>query len=256
MRFYTRDNVENVGRAGASYDGIKARFLNTFWLYLEPDDRAFTPHWSDGFWEAWITVWMDRELDFADVFVDVGANVGYYSFMAASVGITTIAFEPQKHLVELLNKSEWDNKTACIQIYDVALSDKTGHVNLSAPTGHSGAGSIIGDVGDNSHSEQVFTITFDELTKHYKTGRNWLIKIDAEGAEPQIWAGMKEFRSKHDATIILEWAPSRYEDAGQFADELLEYDVTRVDYDGNEQPVTKESLMAIVDFEMIVVRCN
>ena len=258
MRFGKhRESVELVGRAGASYDGYKARYLNSFWLHLEPYDQAFTPHWRDGFWEAWITAWMDAELDFCDIFIDVGANVGYYTFLAATAGIPVVAFEPQSHLANLLNKSELYNKTGLVDIRQEALSDEYGTVEISVPTGHSGAASIMGPVGDDSRREEVTTVTFDDAV--YATaprGHFWLIKIDAEGAEPKIWKGMENFRREADWTIIMEWAPARYDDPRQFADDLLRYDVTVVDTTGNEQPVTKDSLLAVQDFEMIVVRNN
>lgn len=254
MRFNgNREAVEITGRAGALYDGEKARFLNSFWLFLEPNDNAFTVHWRDGFWEAWITAWLDVQLDHHDIFVDIGANVGYYTFMAADRVDEVIAVEPQSHLVELLEKSKEVNG-APVTIYSCAISDGYGTVELSAPTGHSGAGSIMGAVGDSSHVEQVPAIPFDDIAASDPSNKRWLIKVDAEGAEPLIWAGMKKFRREQTFTMILEWGPSRYEDPRQFADDLLGYDVTMVDTNGDEQPVTKDSLLAVQDFEMIVVR--
>lgn len=259
MKYRSREEVEAMGRVGASYDGEKARFLSSFWLYVEPDDKAFTVHHPDGFWEAWITFWISNEFDDHDLFWDIGANVGYYTMLAATHGIRTVSVEPQKHLMQLMHRSAdinslWNR----IEFVDVALSDREGEIYLASPGGHSGAGFITDELptseGWDWQSERVQQDTWDN---HFVTltDEKHLIKIDAEGAEPKIWAGMKNFRETNKFTMILEWAPSRYEDAGQFADELLQYgEVYIVDGTGYEEPAAKDRLLSVRDFEMVVVR--
>lgn len=259
MIYNSREVVEAIGRVGASYDGEKARYLSSFWLYVEPDDKAFTVHYADGFWEAWITKWISEQFDTHDKFWDIGANVGYYTMMAATHGMVTVSVEPQKHLLELMRKSaEINGLTNKIEFVDIALSDKKGSIYLATPAGHSGAGFITNEIptseGWGWQAELVQQDTWDNHFVH-STGLRHLIKVDAEGAEPKIWKGMEKFRKNNKFTMLLEWAPSRYEDAGQFADELLQYgDVSFVNGAGYEQPVAKDYLLSIPDFEMVVVR--
>jgi FkbM family methyltransferase len=260
MKYQSREQVEAIGRVGASYDGEKARFLSSFWLYVEPEDRAFTVHHPDGFWEAWITFWMSNEFDDHDKFWDIGANVGYYTMLAATHGLRVVSVEPQKHLMELMHKSaEVNNLKNRIAFVEVALSDEKGEIFLASPGGHSGAGFITHEVptseGWDWQSEVVKQYRWDDYFVHLPGGNRHLIKIDAEGAEPKIWEGMKNFRENNEFTMILEWAPSRYENAGQFADELLQYgEVYVVDGTGYEEPVAKDRMLSVRDFEMVVVR--
>jgi FkbM family methyltransferase len=257
MRFGgNRDAVELYGRYGAQYDGEKARYLSLFWLYVEPDDTAFTVHWRDGFWESWITAWMDNQFDDHDVFVDVGANVGYYTFLAAANGLPVFCVEPQSHLMQLLMKSKDinDPEWKLVNLIQYAISNEYGEAQIAYPAGHSGAGSIVQSDFVQANYEVVPTIPFDYIYEDHMDYKRWLVKIDAEGAEPLIWEGMERFRREANWTILLEWAPSRYEDPRQFASDLLEYGVSMVDTTGGEIPMTMDSLMAVQDFEMVVVR--
>lgn len=252
MIYLSRDDVERIGRAGASYDGQKARWLSSFWLHLEPQDTAFTPHWMEGYWESWITKWVSTELPNNDMFIDVGANVGYYTFMAASTGIPVIAYEPNPDVYALLEKSATENSFRTpVVMCNAALSDKFGSVTLSVPEGHSGAGSIAADMDGSVH----YTVPCGRLDQQgiQEEYQRILIKVDAEGAEPQIWAGMSGLRNRK-LTVFLEWAPSRYEDAGAFADELLQYNVSLINYQGIEEPIQKHHLLGVQDWITIVVR--
>src|SRR5690349_10220489 len=139
MRYFNRAEVEKIGRAGGmrwidprNYKGTAYRFLSSFWLFVEPDDDAFTPHAGDGFWEAWITKWLSEQLEDAKLFVDVGANVGYYTLMAATSGVRTIAIEPQVKLCVMIRASlEMSNARADVLNY--AVSDTAGEMTLVIP---------------------------------------------------------------------------------------------------------------------------
>lgn len=259
MEFQSRAEVEYVGRAGAKLEGDKAYFLNEFWLYLEPDDTAFTPHWVDGFWESWITKWVSQQFKGHKMFWDIGANVGYYSMFAASNGLTVVAFEPQPELCDYISLSAMANEFSVpVMVLPRALSDHDGYLNLIKPEGHSGAAYIskTTDAPDEVHNWSHVSVPvrrLDDLFPNALPGPH-LMKMDAEGAEPAIWRGMQGFLERNDVTIFMEWQPDRYDDAPGFADELLAHQVTMIDYAGNEVPVTKEQLLTATDWITIVVR--
>ncbi len=250
MEYSSRAEVERIGRAGVSWyevDGaVVARVLSSFWLYCEPDDTAFTP-WmkTDGFWEAWITAWMSREFFKNDHFIDVGANVGYYSMAAAKSGLHVTAYEPNPVVADLFERAAKDNRVT-VNLQRLALSNRAGKKKLSVPDGHSGGAHFA------SSGIEVKASTLDKTNA--MVGQNILIKIDAEGAEPLIWAGSKETREHNNVTTILEWESSRF-DADKFATELFaNHLVTLVSYDGTEVDVTKDYLVNSNDLHMIVVR--
>lgn len=257
MIYYTRDEVERIGRAGAlqiiDEDGSQMfRYLSSFWLYVEPQDEAFTPHGLTGYWESWITKWLSKQFDSHDKFFDVGANVGYYTMMAANHGIQTVAVEPLPHLCKMIRKSADENKLISkIEIANFALSDEPnvgiGFIRLFE--NHSG-GSYLADEGI-----EVKVHTFDNGFVSQR-GKRVLMKIDAEGQEPNIIRGMTNSLAAADFTIVLEWQAQRWSDPGKFYDELVEKfnDVSIVTHLGIEEKVDKEFLVNSTDLHMVVVR--
>lgn len=266
MIYYSRDEVERIGRAGSCmrrFDNGKNmafRYLSSFWLFVEPQDKAFTPHGADGFWESWITKWMSEQFEDADMFIDVGANVGYYTLMAAKAGVKTIAFEPQSRLCTMIRASLDVNKARNAEVVCRALSDKRGEIFLVVPDEHSG-GAFLSEKNNpiidlKFHSERVQIETLDRSVR-VVPGRKVVVKIDAEGAEPNIWAGMQDTFAVTDCTVILEWDSSRY-DAEAFGKSLfdgyLNY-VAIVDYDGKEvERVHWRQLAQLEGLHMVVVR--
>lgn len=260
MRYFSRDEVEKIGRAGGRMwqreDGTAFRFLSNFWLYVEENDTAFTPHGLDGFWEAWITKWVSQQLDDNDLFLDVGANVGYYSMMAAKHGLDVIAFEPNPELAEFVIRGARLNRLPII-VESIALSNFSGETTLVVPNGHSGGASMMGGISDRiEQSDKRFNVQVEPLDYFNISNKNILIKIDAEGAEPDIWAGMQKFWKANNCTVFLEWEDSRF-DTSAFAQSLFGDDniVGMIDFAGDERRFDNYlQLAGMKGFHTIVVR--
>jgi hypothetical protein len=71
-----------------------------------------------------------------------------------------------------------------------------------------------------------------------------LIKIDAEGAEPEIWEGMQQTLLRHNPIVVLEFSPARYKDAAGFARaiEAAGYPLATIDPDSRIVPSSIEAL--------------
>lgn len=259
MRYFSRSEVERIGLAGCyawenpkNFSGIAYRYLSKFWLFVEENDTAFTPHALTGFWEAWITRWISEQLDNHSVFYDIGANVGYYSLMAATSGLYTVAVEPISELCELIHKSSRLNNVN-IEICNVALSNFNGTANFTVVPGHSG-GSHLSLSDEDSH-RNVPVFTFDSYFKDIN--KDILVKIDAEGAEPLIWDGMRRIWERKNCTVALEWAGGRY-DSYQFAQDLWANGknmLSYIDFEGFEQPYKSwKELAETQNLMMVVVR--
>jgi FkbM family methyltransferase len=260
VEYFSRDEVERIGRAGVrwfgeSVDGyIKCRILSSFWLYCEADDEAFTP-WmkSDGFWEAWVTKWMSGKFQQNTHFIDIGANVGYYTMLAAEAGLTVAAVEPNPHVRELLTWSVRENRYKNVEVIPEAMgARKKAKATLSVPRKHSGGAYVGTKPAESDYIQyEIGVNSVDNMFSHMN--ENVLIKIDAEGFEPEIWAGMQKFRQRNNVTVALEWDGSRY-DAEKFAEELYKSEVRLIDYDGEEKVISKQELLGLNGIYMIVVR--
>lgn len=251
MKYFSREEVEKIGRAGVMTrvddDYTYCRVLSLFWLACEPDDTAFTPHMKhDGFWEAWNTKWVSQELDDHDLFLDIGANVGYYAMLAASHGLETYAFEPNPFVRDFLmagvKENHLDDK---VFVSHYALSNYQGDAFLSVPEFHSGAGSF------SDSGLKIEAITADQFLDGM-SGREILIKCDAEGAEPEIWEGLQQTLETNKCTIFLEWDGRRYKT--DFAKVLGSYPLARINDEGSEDVISEQELANMNDLYTVVVR--
>jgi FkbM family methyltransferase len=140
-------------------------------------------------------------------FVDVGANVGWHSLMAAErVGSQgfVLAVEADPTNADLLIRSVRANGFSNIVVLPVALSDRVGTAILQQAEGSNAAlypsdfGSATGD-----HLVSTFPLdTFDRLVSAVD-----VLKVDVEGAEALVLSGASELVDKHRPVIFLEFSP-------------------------------------------------
>jgi len=87
----------------------------------------------DHIWEAYETQLTLRHLQRGDVYVDVGANIGYYTLVAAQrVGVTgkVIAYEPDPDNFALLKANVERNNLSNVTLFPFALHDTGGEGQL------------------------------------------------------------------------------------------------------------------------------
>lgn len=138
--------------------------------------------------------------------VDVGANVGYYTLLAArQVGETgrVLAFEPNRrayvHLAQTLalNRVHWV-ETACL-----GLGDAAGHATLYlAPDSPMNDPTMVCDPG-LAASEEVEVDTLDACLERARCRRVDLLKLDCEGWEPKVIAGAAEALRRGRISAVL-----------------------------------------------------
>ncbi len=122
-----------------------------------------------------------KNLSSADVFVDVGANIGFYTCIACSLGKHVIAIEPQPQNLDCLyanlNNNNWQN----IEIFPLGLSNKPGLLTLYGASGPS-VSLVSGWAGYSKRFKRVIPVnTLDTLLGDGFSGKKLFIKIDVEG---------------------------------------------------------------------------
>jgi len=119
------------------------------------------------------------------VFIDGGANIGFYSILAARLAGPhgqVIAFEMMPDTAAVLRRHIAANGAPAIEVVERALADRSGsRVRASVEPGQHGQASIVKDGSERHHSIEVETITLDEALAD--RGAIDLIKLDLEGAE-------------------------------------------------------------------------
>lgn len=125
----------------------------------------------------------------ADVFVDVGANIGFYTCIACSLGKHVVAIEPQPQnlhcLYANLNYNNWRNT----EVFPLGLSNKPDLLTLYGASGPS-ASLISGWAGYSKRFKRIIPVTtLDTLLGDRFVGKSLFIKIDVEGAEYNVIRG-------------------------------------------------------------------
>ncbi|ARI80119.1 FkbM family methyltransferase [Microcystis sp. LEGE 00066] len=141
--------------------------------------------------------------------IDVGANVGVYTFSAAQrVGETgkVIAIEPFKACVNCLQETSRINQLPWVKIYEAAASDHCGSAKLSLHNA-SELNEVISDNSPSSDSANTVTIqclTLDSLIETENLTRVDWLKIDAEGHEIKVLQGAERLLTEFKPNIIYE----------------------------------------------------
>ncbi len=126
-----------------------------------------------------------------DVFINIGANIGYYCCHALQQDKDVIAFEPMqanlRYLYQNIKANHWEQN---IEVYPLALSDRIGLINIYG--GGTGASFIKGWANTPEHwVNMVPTSTLDTILGLRFQGKKKLILVDIEGAELQMLKGAK-----------------------------------------------------------------
>lgn len=136
------------------------------------------------------------------VFLDIGANQGLYSILAARNRncMAVHAFEPVPPVAALLNANLALNRTRQVVVHPQAISDRSGHVDIAFDARHTGTSSLVISthhaVPERARTMRLETIDHRGLDALIQPGgTRILIKIDVEG---------------HEETVVSELAKCRF----------------------------------------------
>ncbi|MBW8091877.1 MULTISPECIES: FkbM family methyltransferase [Streptomyces] len=181
-----------------------------------------------GVWEPHMTRWLQRRLQPGDVFVDVGANIGYYSVLASRlVGrngkVVSVEASPAFHRILLRHAQR--NGCANIRAVNAAVSDRDELLTfILASSRNMGANSIVPYDGPAESTFQIAARPLPALLTEEEITRARVIKIDVEGAEGGVVRGLLPLlgRVRPDAELTVEVTPQRMAELGESVDDLLD----------------------------------
>jgi len=160
--------------------------------------------------------------------VDVGANVGYYTWMAASsVGPRgkVLAVEPGPYAFDRLQRVIRANQLRHVQCRNLALSDTSGHATLYVPKRAEGNyNPSLSPYLPDMDPVDVITSRLDDVLDEAGIGGVDLMKVDVEGHELNVFKGAeKSIRDGRIRAILCEFNEGYQAGAGWSCGELEQW---------------------------------
>jgi FkbM family methyltransferase len=165
-----------------------------------------------------------------DLVFDVGGHVGNHTRALVALGCRVVTIEPQPDFARLLRRMF--RKTPSVCVLEVAASDTVGRTQLAISERNPTVSTIATDWRTArsrehgfarvrwDHMREVTTTTLDALIGRY--GVPTFVKIDVEGAEPQVLTGLTHcvaalsFEYLLDDLMLAERCVRRLEERGPY----------------------------------------
>jgi FkbM family methyltransferase len=189
-------------------------FGGTRLMWIDLSDRFVSLACLNDLYEPTETRFIREVLRPDDVFVDAGANVGWYTMLASTIigeGGHIHAFEPRHPVVDYLQRTVALNSLEnLITVHSIGLSnEKKSEILMWDPiSGNGGNAWLARDgVAPDRESQKIEVQPFDSLN----LGRIDIIKMDVEGAEPFLLEGAKGTIDRDRPIIVTEIFPFQLE---------------------------------------------
>lgn len=139
-----------------------------------------------------------------DTFFDIGANAGYFSFVASKVvGLEgkVYSFEPEENNYKRMVDDISNNALINIHSYKYALSDTEGVAQLYINPDNEGGHSLVPD--PYQITTPITSVIFDKWVQTVDVTNMRLAKIDVEGFELSVLKGMENTLRNEDTLELI-----------------------------------------------------
>jgi len=206
--FFTSPEFKNLQAARGAGQTYKSVELDGFRMYVSEDDWSVGRHIAaKRVHEPHVTLVIRRALRPDMTFLDIGANIGYYTLLAASLvgpGGRVFAFEPNPANVSLLHLSTHTNGFDNVEIFPFALADAA-RLFLLDSQGSNAITTPLERVAEGIASRSLIrSVVLDEVLN---LDRLDVIKIDVEGAEAMAVRGAARHIQRCRPAVFSEFSP-------------------------------------------------
>ena len=185
---------KRVKLGGITYEGYGTQSTLIKCLYLT------------GFYEPPLTKYIKKYLKPGTIFVDIGANEGYFTLLAASMGCKTYAIEASPSNCKILKHNASLNKFKNIRICNVAAGKKNGKITLNE-NNFNGMWNTVGNKRRFPFlhkTSQIDVKMLDDIIEEEDIQNIGMIKIDVEGSEGDVMKGCRKILENESIIWIIE----------------------------------------------------
>src|SRR5688572_2873583 len=168
-------------------------------------DTSLVPHLlAHRCWEPHILHWLTRTLHPSHVFVDVGANIGYFTVLCAPLVSRVIAFEPGSSSFRYCRENLKLNDVQNVELHPYGLWHENATLRIKRDDS-SLMTAAIDRSGSTASGETIRSVAFDEFAaSHLQLSRLDVVKMDIEGAELSALRGMTRTLARFRPAIVME----------------------------------------------------
>jgi len=228
---------------------LLCQILGEYKFFVSGDDVGLASHLLfDGYWEFWLTKFFADRIKPGDTVIDIGANLGYYSVLAADlVGPEgrMVAVEPNPAMFDLLRQSlQVNGFSARSDLRNIALGgDESGSMPFFVPRGEPKNGRFISANEDRdwlSRNGSIFDVKAESLSPD-DYARVDFIKIDVEGAEVMVLDEIAPLIERFKPLIVCEVNFSRGYSYSDIVDRLGKNGALKhLDFHSKVKPLTEQ----------------
>jgi FkbM family methyltransferase len=205
----------------------------TFRLKVNTEEVHGYLFYMCGVLEPELTYLIKRLLPSRHFFLDIGANVGYYTVLAAMINpeCRIHSFEPSPSTFGVLSENVAANHLLNVQVHQLALGDKTGTLkfNIYADQAFNSPGA---GTNDKHHFFKngplrvidVPSVRLDEFLAEHHLPQPDIVKLDVEGFELFVLKGANKLLASDNPPVLLcEVAPLWLKRFGLAPSDLFQY---------------------------------
>jgi FkbM family methyltransferase len=169
---------------------------------------------------------IEAYLSRGDIFIDVGANIGLFTLLAAEIvkGAGQVhCFEPSSRTFSRLTENISRNGFNNVHTNQCALSNEAGELELYVSTdGHDAWNSLAGQLAGNEGRTEVVSVTTIDAYCQSRKLTPTIMKIDVEGWEKNVILGGREvFGPTNAPDLLVEFTEANCIAAGTSGKDLF-----------------------------------
>ncbi|MBK7213826.1 MAG: FkbM family methyltransferase [Bacteroidales bacterium] len=185
-----------------SKDRVITTSIGTFYCRRRTNDFQF----ANLMYEWTVKEFIFKYLKSYSVFIDGGACIGDYSILLAKHKLQCFAFEPiEENYRAMMKNLELNGLQSVVKAFPFGLGDANSKAPFIFNPVNTGASRIDRQNREATHTAEIRTLDSIMDQMDVSLNDNILIKLDAEGMEPEILKGAEHFIERYPhMTFIIE----------------------------------------------------